>query len=292
MSIPASITRLSAFWRSLRPPNLLIAFLAVHTGAVLAMGGQALLSAHVWVAALSCACALAAGNLWNDLADEKLDRIAHSERALPSGALRRKQVWIAASLFAALAASLALLLPFAPGVFVLACLLILASYAFLLVKIPGIANLVVAALCGASLLLGALVRGSLRAAWDVAFLAFVLSMSRELLKDAQDMDADQRVGRKSLAALLDKRELSQVGALFLVQAPLYAIGYGLFAERSVPERVALLFCAGVGVLLLWDLLRGGGPVKERLAALIHRLRLAMLMGVLSFLIAALVGDLL
>ena len=169
MSVLDAKQQLSALWSSLRPLNLLIASLSVLTGGVLAAGPAILLTAPLWSAALSCACALSAGNLWNDLADEQQDRINHRKRALPSGRLTRRQLWTASVILALLCLALALPLSKDAALLVIICLLTLFAYARLLVRIPGFANLVVAALCAASLLLGAMVGGGLLAAWECGF---------------------------------------------------------------------------------------------------------------------------
>ena len=123
-------------------------------------------------------------------------------------------------------------------------------------------------------------------------MALLLSLLRELLKDSQDVEGDNEVGRNTLAGQLNQRELAQVGSLLLLQIPAYGLGYGLLAERSPFERAALFASVLLGVVLLVDLLRAGGPSEERLPGLVQRQRYAMLLGAFVYLLSAILGDLL
>ncbi len=99
-----------------RPANLALGVLTVPLGATMVLGADWTSAEAIVVGlhALSVASFMAAGNVMNDLKDVDVDRVAHPNRALPSGrvsptAARRWAgcLWFASVLF--LAASLPML---------------------------------------------------------------------------------------------------------------------------------------------------------------------------------------
>jgi geranylgeranylglycerol-phosphate geranylgeranyltransferase len=75
---------LSAALRLVRWVNALTAAAGVLVGAWWAGWGSA---SAIALAALAAIALTATANAWNDLADIEIDRVAHPERPLPSGAL-------------------------------------------------------------------------------------------------------------------------------------------------------------------------------------------------------------
>lgn len=179
----------------LRPGNALMTAAAVGAGGYVATAAP--LAPHapaLAAAALAGFAFTGAGNALNDLRDRAIDTTAHPERPLVTGALTPRAAWALALGLAALGTGAAFLAGPVPGLLALAAGLTLVAYEYGLKArgVPG--NLTVAALTGLPFVLGAVVVGNPGSpiAWTLAGLAALATLGREILKDVQDMDADDR----------------------------------------------------------------------------------------------------
>lgn len=183
-----AVATAGAVLRLVRWPNALIAAAGVLVGAWWAGGDP--FSARPLLAAL-CAIALACvANAENDRHDLAIDRVAHPERPLPSGAIgavAARRVVVAAAL-AALLLALA-----AGGAIVLATPLVLV---LMLVYTPWLkplglpGNLTVALLASLPFLFGGWSVGHGRPTLALVALAVPLHLAREMAKDLEDAAAD------------------------------------------------------------------------------------------------------
>lgn len=236
--------------RLLRPLNCLLAALGVLAGmglagiplAMLAMSPSRPVSlAALLGAPLAAAFITGFGNVLNDLRDVQVDRTAHPERALPSGrASRRAATNLATALLSIGLASAALAGPL-PLLAALAIVGILAFYELRLKRIGLPGNAAVAFLSAATFLFGALATGRPFDAWGLAWvaaaMAYFLSLAREVVKDAQDVDADR--GHRDTFPM-------QVGT---VRAGFVAAAAGLVAvAASWPFGQWSFFCDGRAVV--------------------------------------------
>jgi geranylgeranylglycerol-phosphate geranylgeranyltransferase len=174
----------------IRLPNGLLAALAVIVGA--RWGG-------VWwgyrplMAALAAIALTGFANALNDYQDREIDRVAHPDRPLPSGALKP----IVAIMIALSCAEVAIAasIPAAPSGALVALtavvLVVMAVYGPLKRHAALLANLVVAIVGSLPFLYGAWAAGAPRAAWPLMALAAPLQLARELAKDTTDVSGDQ-----------------------------------------------------------------------------------------------------
>ena len=251
----APLATAGAVARIVRWPNALIAAAGVLAGAWWTGGDP--LAVRPLLAAL-CAIALTAvANAENDRRDVAIDRVAHHERPLPSGALGA----VAARRVVVAAALLALVLAAAVGGAVLLAtpivIGVMLAYTPWLkpLGLPG--NLAVALLASLPFLYGGWSVGSGRSALALVALAVPLHLAREIAKDLDDSAGDAgarrtlplaagpRVARAALLAAL---------ALFVAVLVPFAAERPRFAVLVVPALVL----AGAGA---WRALRGltGGP---------------------------------
>lgn len=282
-----------ALWECCRPLNMALAFLAAVTGAVLTAGGSALGWPSTWLAGAATALALAAGNLWNDLADLREDAINRPGRPLPSGRLDTSTARRAAALLALASLGCALPVGLESMAWVAGCLALLAWYAQRGKQAVLAGNAAVALLSVAAVGLGALHAGlespqSLPArALVPAVLAGLLHLMREVAKDAQDVAGDRLAGRRSLALVHGfpavKRLLGQVAMLSLLP-PLLAL---LFARDAAPLRQAHMLALGLAPLLLWRLKSTRLDEPSQAAHLSRTIKLLLAGGLLLYLVAAL-----
>jgi 4-hydroxybenzoate polyprenyltransferase len=280
-----------ALLEACRPLNAGLALLACGLGALLA-GGTATLSVAV-PPALATSLSLAAGNLWNDLADQAEDRVNRPRRPLVSGRLRPAVARGAAWSLALAALLLAGGSGGAPSLlFVLACQGALAWYARR-GKQAGLAGTAVVALLGGL----AVVYGAAAAAWAdpaalparalvPAALATLLHALRELVKDLEDREGDRVAGRRGWVLRHDQasvRRLLAGGALATPLPPLAAL---LATADPVPLRLAHLLALGLPLLLLRRLRSLDLEDPAALAAASRGLKLVLGAGLLLYAAAA------
>jgi geranylgeranylglycerol-phosphate geranylgeranyltransferase len=225
----------------------LLAAAGVATGAWWAHGP---LGVPVVWAALAAAPIAAAANAWNDVADIAIDRRAHPDRPLPSGAISARQ----ASRFAWTAALVGLVLSLAAApalAWLTAAVLVVARGYSPWLKGAGLpGNLVVALLASMPFLYGAWVVGRPRDGALLVVIAAPLHFAREVAKDLDDAEADAP-WRRTLPVVYGARGARGIvvaaAVLFLCALVWPAAGAPVFALALVPAVALSLAAAGTAV---------------------------------------------
>lgn len=189
--------------RLVRPANLGVSFVGTVVGGLVASGAGVSVTATLWaylvLAGLSTACVTAAGNVLNDLLDLEVDRTNHPDRPLVTGAVPEERArGLVVGLFVA---GMFLVLPVvaaAPLVGVILAFAVggLLAYEFRLKSRGFVGNVVVAALTGMVFLYGGAAAGDAGLLLPFAGMAFLATLSREVIKDMEDVRGD--VGRTTL----------------------------------------------------------------------------------------------
>jgi geranylgeranylglycerol-phosphate geranylgeranyltransferase len=189
--------------RLVRVGNLGVSFVGTVVGGLAARGAGIGLSLELWLfvllAAASTALVTAGGNVLNDLLDLEGDRVNHPDRPLVTGAISPGTARVLAiGLFVAgieVAIPVALKEPLL-GLILAVAVGSLIGYEFRL-KARGFAgNLTVALLTGLVFLYGGAAVGNAVVMAPFAAMAFLATLSREVIKDIEDMAGD--VGRRTL----------------------------------------------------------------------------------------------
>ncbi len=167
----------------------------------MAVGADALLEPVSYLALLATLLSLAAGNVANDMADLREDRINRPHRPLVRGDVSFSQARKLAIALALLALALAQLIHFTAFLFVLCCQLSLLWYALQGKQSALLGNILVSILVALSVLFAAMVHGAGSLALEPAILAFAVNLMRELVKDMQDLEGDIKAGRRTLPML-------------------------------------------------------------------------------------------
>lgn len=211
-------------WTLLRPGNAVMSAVGVGVGALVA-GGPGVFAAHPVAVAAGAVAAFTftgAGNAANDVRDVAIDRVAHPERPLVTGAVgMRAGLALTLALYALSAAAALVVGPRALALVVGALVLMEAYERGLKARgLPG--NAVVGALAGAPFVMGGLAARALPlTVLTLAGLAALATVGREVLKDVEDHAADAAGGRAlTLPARIGARAAARVGAAFLVVAVL------------------------------------------------------------------------
>jgi geranylgeranylglycerol-phosphate geranylgeranyltransferase len=192
-----------AAFRLVRLGNTIVSFVGTFVGGVAARGIGIQLPVSLWVAlllaALSTAFVTAGGNVVNDILDRESDRINHPDRPLVTGAISPTVArWTAACLLVGavvVAIPVVLTRPLV-GVLLGVALVALLSYEFRFKSAGFGGNLLVAFLTGLVFLYGGAAAGIPLAVLPFAFMAFFATLSREVIKDMEDLVGD--VSRRTL----------------------------------------------------------------------------------------------
>jgi len=150
---------------------------------------------------LAAICAVGFGNIVNDIHDEESDKTNHPDRPLPKGEISRRAAWIWALILAACALACGFSVSTAHGIGCLVPLALLALYAFALKGTPLAGNIIVSLMVAYAILYGALGAPQLFHLFMPAFLAFLLNLCREIVKDLQDKAGDALHGVITTASL-------------------------------------------------------------------------------------------
>lgn len=194
----------SAFVRITRPHNAVVAGFTALIGYLVATG--TLILPSLLLAAI-VALITAAGNVINDVYDIDIDRINRPERPIPSGAISLSGAKIYAVALFAGGIALATLTTALCLLIALANALILILYAAWLKRRPGIGNVAVAYLTASVFLFGGAFAGieGLIQNISLAAIAFLATLAREILKDAEDVDGDAAGGARTLPMIVGIR---------------------------------------------------------------------------------------
>jgi geranylgeranylglycerol-phosphate geranylgeranyltransferase len=273
--------------RLIRPVNCLMAAICVPVGAYMTL--EPLVWPPLVLVATAIFCICAAGNIFNDIRDLEIDRIAHPARILASS---RLSVSIARRIGMALNGLGAILsfgagVPAAVAVWVMIGLLF--AYNNYLRRVPLLGNVVVALLAGSVFMIGGVVIGppvvfELPGPIIPALFAFLVHLMREIVKDAQDMEADRKHGLRTLPMVIGVR-----GSLYC--AAILAIILGLaiywpYREEWFGRKYMLV--AGIGVILPVAVALSyvlAKPAVSRMPVLCTTLKVSMGVGIVALLLA-------
>ena len=192
-----------------RPANCVAAGVLTATGAFVAGVGDAFVAAGLAVA--TTVAAVAAGNAVNDYFDREIDAINRPDRPIPRGAIApRGARWLSTALFV-IAVGLAVPLP--PAALGLAAvnLVALLTYTTVFKGTPGLGNVLVSALVGSTFLFGGAAVGRLDAPLVLAVLAALSTLTREIIKDVEDVAGDREEGLATLPIAIGERRALWVG---------------------------------------------------------------------------------
>ncbi len=272
--------------RLVRAGNVAVSFVGTVVGGLVARAAGVSVPPEIWLflglAGASTALVTAGGNVLNDLLDLEGDRTNHPDRPLVTGeiSVRTARV-LTAGLFVAgvgVAVPVALSYPLVGGILAVAVASLL-GYEFRL-KARGFAgNLTVALLTGLVFLYGGAAAGDALVLAPFAAMAFLATLSREVIKDMEDVRGD--VGRSTLP------QTAGMGAAA-------AVARGTVASAIVLSVVPLFWfvrpLSGVGIMYVALVGAADGTFVESVRHLPERLhyeqtmsKVAMTIALLAFL---------
>lgn len=279
------MARTGAYLQLLRPVNLgiilLMQFLLLGKGS--GWNAEMLRLPECILVALATLAAAAAGNAINDLHDTATDAVNKPAKQLIPNIISRRQGLFLYSFL--LVVSLLSAWFTDPGFFLFcaAISLLLYFYTRELKGIPLAGNLLIAMLTAAAVFstrLG-LYDTTLIPFAELSALAFFVNLSRELVKDVEDLPGDRAAGIGTFAVRFGHRRTYRLAAWALVPAFLLCMAPLLFGMERLPFR--LHYCAA-GLAILWIsivIYRTKEPFEA--SRISTRLKLTLLFGLLGIL---------
>ena len=284
---------IKAYLHLMRMKNVILASITVPLGAQFAVGDSWLSEQllEVTTQILAVIFFIGAGNTMNDIKDVAIDREAHPERPLASGTIEIssankfvKILWLLSITCLSIGAyslhqngnSIIELVT----IYVVAVALMLTYDHGPELKNSGLmGNVSISIMVGAVILYGASSVGNLwtTLVWWTAGVVFFANLAREIIKDCQDIEADEGV-RRTLPmtyGLVKSRMLAYV----VVMAALVCL---YIPYWKGPFEFNQLFFQTPAILMLITLNRELAEGKDYQAA--SKIRIAMLLGLIGFII--------
>ncbi len=197
--------------RITRPLNAIMAGIAVLLGYIIAAGT---LSPDAFLLIPVVTLITAAGNVVNDYCDREIDRVNRPDRPIPSGEVHVRSALIYAILLFAAGLCITILLGspllLAIAVFNSALLVLYAAH---LKGVALIGNVAVAYLASSIFLFGGAALGlnGLLHTLPLAGIVFLAMLSRELLKDPEDVPGDEVGGARTVPVIIGVKKTARLG---------------------------------------------------------------------------------
>src|SRR5574341_2323062 len=276
------MAKFKAYFRLVRPENLILAFLSVLIGAYLESGEIFYLP--VWIAGFSAVFLSAGGYVINDFWDNEIDRINKPQRPLPAVLVSPKTAWYLSFSLFIVGITLAFLVNYYVFIVGLATAIFLFFYSFTLKKTFMLGNILVSFWVSLAFIYGGLVFPKLTLSLVPANLAFFFHWGREIVKDLQDQEGDQRFWARTVPIFWGtKKSLVLVTAIFSFLIILTTIPYLL---NIFNLRYLILAIIGVDLVLIYVIISVWKDwSKENLARLSGILKLDMWLGLLAIVTA-------
>jgi geranylgeranylglycerol-phosphate geranylgeranyltransferase len=264
------------FLELMRPFNCLMAGVAAIIGLLMAGGRDVQPAVLIFLAVF---LVTGAGNAVNDYYDREIDAVNRPDRPVPSGRVTPRQALMWSYALFAAGCILAGLLNWFCLVIAVANSALLYLYARNLKTTLLMGNICVAYLTGSTFLFGGAVLGyaGMAAVLIPFWLSSMATMSREIMKDVEDMEGDSHAGARTLPIVAGEKLSGIVAAIFVLIAIVlsYQPGYGTI--YLVIVALADVFLAGS----VWKIVKKDASGSQR------ALKLGMAVALLAFLAAAL-----
>ncbi|HVP25047.1 MAG TPA: geranylgeranylglycerol-phosphate geranylgeranyltransferase [Methanomicrobiales archaeon] len=232
----------------MRPVNCSVAGLAALLGYVVATGTLTPFSLILFPIVFSIT---AGGNVFNDLCDLPIDRVNRPGRPLPSGQVTPREAGILALFLFTF--GLALTIPAGPACVVIAVAnsLLLLVYARTLKRMAGLGNVAVSYLSASIYPFGGALAGipAMERTLPLAGITFLAMLSRELLKDAEDVPGDRAAGARTVPIVIGVKRTAVVayacaiGAIVVSLLPVVPWWGGPYLAGIGVADVVILFGA-------------------------------------------------
>ena len=263
-----------SFFKIIRPFNCLFVALTVIFGAY--YKSSDFFYYPVFFAVLSAFLIAAGGYVINDFFDYKIDIINKPKRILPSGRMKPRT-----------ALTFAILL-LATGIFssffttnyfciliVVVNSLVLFFYAKIFKKKFLVGNFIVSWAAASTFLFGGLSNNNLQNSLIITIFAFLYTFARELIKDAEDIEGDSRLGATTMAVKLGIKKTVQT-AFFPIILIIFFILLLFLKQKLSLQTFLLLNLIGSFPLIFFTILLWKSSMQKNLSKISFWMKIDML----------------
>ncbi len=192
--------KINAYFRLFRPVNTIIGAISVFIAIYITKISPPF--PETIYAMLSAVFLMAGGNAINDFFDYKIDSINKKNRPIPSGQVTRTEALVVTVLVFGVTLWLNLHLTGLNLYIIIICEVLLFLYTPVFKKIPLLGNFVVAGISATGFIYGAAVVHAWQKGLYPAIIAFFVHFTREIMKDAEDYQADLKENVRTFAGIV------------------------------------------------------------------------------------------
>ncbi len=275
----SKFSKLSAYIILIRPINFIITFFVVIVGAIICAAEEYSIYV-IFMASTSAALTAATGNVVNDIYDIESDKINHPERPLAKETISNNEAWAIYFILTSTAILISAFINQVAFAIVVLTSVLLYLYSIRLKKIPLIGNITIAYLTGLAFVYGGLAVNNVQGAFIPAIFAFLINLIRELVKDIQDMEGDNRVNLSTFPIKFGMKATNVLITLLTVM--LVAFTFFPFLNQLYKIEFFIIAMILVNPLLVYFLkLLYEDRHYENLNKLSNMLKLNMVIGLLA-----------
>jgi geranylgeranylglycerol-phosphate geranylgeranyltransferase len=246
-------TKIKLFLDLIRFRNCSMTFIAVLLGASFIDFGQ-VFTIKVMMAGLAAFLITGAGNIINDYFDYEIDRINRPHRALPSNKISKSDAMMLSMALFAIGLGLSKYVNIYCFLIALSNVIVLLTYGKYSKKMYLLSNMIVSYLVASIFVYGAfanqtdtfLEMGKFQMVALLSACAFFATLSREVMKDIEDIEGDKKKYAVTLPIRLGVEKALEVSKTFIFIA--MALSLAPFYPGFAPEKFNLFFY-GVFILI-------------------------------------------
>lgn len=267
---------MNPYIKLIRPLNCMMSAVGVLVGAIVGIGidFDFDISVKIVLALITASIFTAAGNAMNDFLDKDIDRINHPNRPIPSGKIKPKQAFIIVILGFSIAFILGLFINIICFLIIILNAVLMFLYEKSLKEKGAIGNLTISWLTGSLFLFGGAAVDEIEITMVLAFLAFLATFGREIIKDIEDIEGDK--DRKTLPKAIGIKNSGIVATfslLIAVSLSFLPVYYEIFDWKYLIIVAVADACFIISIFFTFK-----EPKKASKAT-----KIAMLIGLISFL---------
>lgn len=242
--------RIRSWIEIIRPLNCLMVALAILIGYLISSSYQLLDLDKLIMAIIAGFLITGAGFIFNDAVDVEIDKIVHPTRPLPKGEIDVNTAFLVSLVIFIAGIVFSIFINVECFLIAIINSIILVVYTEILEKKGIFGNIVISYLTASSFLFGAFAAGKIYSlvTW-LAIITFLAILSREIIKDVEDLEGDFYGERETLPMRIG-RERSITIAIFLLGSamiisilPMFLSLVNLFYSAIIIPNVILGFGA-------------------------------------------------
>ncbi|RAP47348.1 MAG: geranylgeranylglycerol-phosphate geranylgeranyltransferase [Methanosphaera sp. rholeuAM6] len=273
---------MNSYVEILRPGNAVMALIAVLLMAII---GKTF-SFGIVLGAISVFLATGAGNTINDYCDYEIDKINKPDRPIPSGRIKLENALYYSLILFVIATVLGFLISIENGITVIICSILMIVYAYDFKQRCLIGNVCVSLLTGLTFVYGGLITGDVGLGVFLGFFAFLMTLSREIIKDTEDIEGDKKENANTLPIKYGAKNAVIVAVALNILTCLLSPVLYIYNVFSI---IYLLIVLVADIIFIYSaVLALKNQSKENLHYVSKLMKIAMLIAFISFAIGSIV----